>query len=259
MAAAERATAYRIDSRVIDECHPVPGDREDAILCHPVLRIGTVPNDRWDGEMVSLLLWGTVYREASFEPDLRPAVAVRFKFEDVTTDVLISLYHRRLSIESTGLATVFGSFGDRYKDFLSVIAEALPYDLEIQELLDLEERTQRENAAAARERSQSIHPDADCYLRDPPEFTEYDMEAVPTTRTIPVYPEFARDAQIQGKVILRVYVDAYGRVCAIKVAKSVTGLDQAAIQAMKKWKFKPASLRGVPVGAWLDIPIDFHF
>ena len=209
--------------------------------------------------MVSLLLRGTVYREASFEPDLRPAVAVRFEFEDVTTDVLISLYHRRLRIESTGLATVFGFFGDRYKDFLSVIAEALPYDLEIQELLDLEEQARREDAVAAREGSQAIHPDADCYLRDPPEFTEYDVEAVPITQATPIYPEFAKDAQIQGKVILRVYVDAQGRVCAVKVAKSVKGLDDAAIQAMKEWKFNPATLRGVPVGSWIDIPMDFHF
>lgn len=258
VAAAESVTAFRIGSRVIDECDPVPGDRQDAILCHPVLRVGTVPSEEWSGEMVSLVLWGTVYREASIEPDLRPAAAVRFEADDLTTDVLISLYHRRLRVESTGLATYFGSFGDRIRDFLSVIAKALPHDLEIQELVDLEERTQREDAAAVRAANPPIDPDADCYLREPPALAEYDVEAVPTIQAAPIYPEFAKDAQIQGTVILSVYIDALGRVCSIKVAKSVKGLDQSAISAMKKWKFKPASLRGVPVGGWLDVSLKFH-
>jgi len=41
--------------------------------------------------------------------------------------------------------------------------------------------------------------------------------------------------------------------------KSVKGLDEAAISAVKQWEFTPASRNGIPVGAWIDIPIDFHF
>ena len=70
---------------------------------------------------------------------------------------------------------------------------------------------------------------------------------------------FAKDAQIQGTVVLRLFIDSSGRTCAIKLLKGVTGLNEAAIDAVKQWTFNPASLKGVPVAAWVDVPINFHF
>ena len=91
------------------------------------------------------------------------------------------------------------------------------------------------------------------------EFVYYEDEPVPVTRVEPAYPEFAREAQIQGKVILHVLVDKNGRVKNVKVIRGVTGLNEAAVDAIKKWVFKPALSNNKPVAVWVEIPMDFHF
>lgn len=261
VAAATRVTVYRIDPAVVGGCEPVAGAGDSTVLCHSIIGSPTVPGDPWARKMASLVLWRTVRQDPRTEPDLRPAVAVRFEFDDATTDVLLSLYHRRLRIESTGLATAYGSFGERYYDFLGVVAEALPDDREIQALLASEEQDRRETAARAKEDAEArpaYQRPIDCNTTDPPEFTDYDTEPTPTVQVKPDYPEFARVAQIQGTVVLRVFVNSDGTICTVRVKNSITGLDDAAINAVKQWQFNPASLKGVPVGAWFDVPMNFH-
>jgi len=91
------------------------------------------------------------------------------------------------------------------------------------------------------------------------EFVYYEDEPVPVTRVEPAYPEFAREAQIQGKVTLHVLVGKDGRVKNVKVIKGVTGLNEAAVDAIKKWVFKPALSNNKPVAVWVEVPMDFHF
>jgi protein TonB len=91
------------------------------------------------------------------------------------------------------------------------------------------------------------------------EFVYYEDEPVPVTAPPPAYPEFAREANITGKVTLHVLVGKDGRVKNVKVIKSVTGLDQAAIDAVKRWVFKPALSNNKPIAVWVEIPMDFHF
>jgi protein TonB len=91
------------------------------------------------------------------------------------------------------------------------------------------------------------------------EFVYYEDEPVPVTRVEPSYPEFAREAQIQGKVTLHVLVGKDGRVKSVKVIKGVTGLNEAAVEAIKKWVFKPALSNNKPVAVWVEVPMDFHF
>jgi len=91
------------------------------------------------------------------------------------------------------------------------------------------------------------------------EFVYYEDEPVPVTRVDPAYPEFAREAQIQGKVTLHVLVGKDGRVKNVKVIKGVTGLNDAAVDAIKKWVFKPALSNNKPVAVWVEVPMDFHF
>ena len=90
------------------------------------------------------------------------------------------------------------------------------------------------------------------------EFVYYEDEPVPVTQPTPAYPEFARDAQIQGTVILHVLVGKDGRVKNVKVKRSVTGLDDAAIKAIQKWVFKPALSNNKPVAVWVEVPMNFH-
>lgn len=91
------------------------------------------------------------------------------------------------------------------------------------------------------------------------DFVYYEDEPVPVTTVQPLYPEFAREAQIQGKVVLHVLVGKDGRVKNVKVAKGVTGLNDAAMDAVKRWVFKPALSNNKPVAVWVEVPVDFHF
>jgi len=77
---------------------------------------------------------------------------------------------------------------------------------------------------------------------------------------IPRYPRRARQRGIEGKVVLRVQVDAAGRPSAISVLTSSGHviLDNAAIETFREWRFKPAIKSGVAVTAAIDIPISFR-
>jgi TonB family protein len=86
----------------------------------------------------------------------------------------------------------------------------------------------------------------------------YFSPAVTTRRVDPVYPEMAREARIEGRVVLNLLIDKTGRLQDVKVRKSVTMLDQAAVNAVRHWAFEPAVLRGKPIDSWLEMPIDFH-
>jgi len=91
------------------------------------------------------------------------------------------------------------------------------------------------------------------------EFVYYEDEPTPVTAPPPAYPEFARDAGMTGKVTLHVLVGKDGRVKNVKVIKGVTGLDAAAVEAVKKWVFKPALSNNKPIAVWVEVPMDFHF
>lgn len=74
-----------------------------------------------------------------------------------------------------------------------------------------------------------------------------------------IYPKVAQEAGIEGTVIVQVFVDKTGTVTETKVIKSIpdTGLDEAAIAALKKTTFKPAQQRDKEVGVWISVPVNF--
>jgi len=76
----------------------------------------------------------------------------------------------------------------------------------------------------------------------------------------PHYPDSARRAGKEGRVLLRVLVDEEGRTKAVEVNTSSGHdmLDQAATEALKKWRFVPARAGGKPVEAWVKVPIEFQ-
>lgn len=77
--------------------------------------------------------------------------------------------------------------------------------------------------------------------------------------TIPSYPERARRLGIEGRVVLRFIVDQLGRVeREIRVVTSVPMLDQAAIDAVRQWRFSPGRDRnGNPVRVLVSVPLQF--
>ena len=75
----------------------------------------------------------------------------------------------------------------------------------------------------------------------------------------PVYPALSRRLSEQGKVMLRVLVNARGGADKIEL-KSSSGssrLDDAALETVKHWRFVPARQGDQPVPAWVLIPITF--
>lgn len=75
----------------------------------------------------------------------------------------------------------------------------------------------------------------------------------------PVYPPLSRKAGEQGKVVLRVYVEASGAASRVEVSGSsgFERLDRSAANAVSRWKFVPARQGSETVAAWVLVPIVF--
>lgn len=75
----------------------------------------------------------------------------------------------------------------------------------------------------------------------------------------PEYSKEAREAKFQGTCVLWLIVGADGNPRDIKVQKSLgKGLDEKAIDAIKTWKFEPATKDGVPVATQINIEVSFR-
>lgn len=75
----------------------------------------------------------------------------------------------------------------------------------------------------------------------------------------PEYSEEARKAKYQGTCILWLIVDSSGHPQQIKIARSLgMGLDQKAIEAVKRWKFEPAMKDGHPVAVQINVEVNFR-
>ena len=78
-------------------------------------------------------------------------------------------------------------------------------------------------------------------------------------RVEPDYPDEARKARFQGSVLVYVEVDEQGRIRSVRVEKPAgLGLDEKAIEAVKQWRFRPATRDGRPVAVPARIDVSFH-
>lgn len=75
----------------------------------------------------------------------------------------------------------------------------------------------------------------------------------------PVYTELARRARVSGTVVVEAIIDEQGDVVNARVLKGQPlGLDQAAVDAIKTWKFKPALKEGKPVKVYYVLTVNFQ-
>ena len=90
-------------------------------------------------------------------------------------------------------------------------------------------------------------------------FIPYDDPPRPITPIKPVYPDIAQEAGIEGQVLVQCFIDEKGKVKETIVVKGIpnTGLNESAVQALRKTRFRPAKQRERPVGVWITIPINF--
>jgi len=78
-------------------------------------------------------------------------------------------------------------------------------------------------------------------------------------RVPPVYPNQAKTLRLEGKVVLNAMVTEDGSVRDLKVVAGNATLAQAALEAVKQWRYQPYSLDGKPVKRETTITIDFKF
>lgn len=93
-----------------------------------------------------------------------------------------------------------------------------------------------------------------------PEFGEYVYtEELPekTEGVAPLYPQLAREAGVEGTVMVQALIDASGRVVDTRIVKSIPMLDAAAMDCVRKWRFKPARSNGQPIAVWVGCPVRF--
>lgn len=76
----------------------------------------------------------------------------------------------------------------------------------------------------------------------------------------PSYPMAAREAGAQGTTLLRIHIEADGRVGEVHVQESAghLALDQAAVDAVVRWRFEPARSGSDAVAIWVLIPVEFQ-
>jgi TonB family protein len=75
----------------------------------------------------------------------------------------------------------------------------------------------------------------------------------------PVYPEIAWSVKFSGTCIISVVVDSQGMPQNLKLGRTIGhGLDEKAVEAVHRYRFKPAMKNGVPVASKIDIEINFR-
>jgi protein TonB len=82
---------------------------------------------------------------------------------------------------------------------------------------------------------------------------------MPIASPEPRYPEFAKDAGVEGLVVVQVMVGKDGKVVQALVPPrfSIPLLDGAALEAARRWVFKPAYTNGRPVAVWVALRFRF--
>ena len=89
-----------------------------------------------------------------------------------------------------------------------------------------------------------IGPSADAdYLKNPP----------------PAYPRASRRLGEQGTVIVRVFISTQGlpEKAEVRTSSGFARLDQAALEAVQRWRFVPGRRSGTPEAMWFNIPVRF--
>ena len=88
---------------------------------------------------------------------------------------------------------------------------------------------------------------------------ELDQEPEPVVRVPPVYPYRAREQGIEGKVLVKLLVNADGSVGQVLIqdARPKGVFEEAVLRTIPTWKFNPGKVAGDPVTAWVVTTVNF--
>ena len=105
--------------------------------------------------------------------------------------------------------------------------------------------------AEAAPRNGAGEPDPNAYIA-----TDEAAEPIYTVRG--TYPDIARQAGVEGTVVVQALVGTDGRVRDTRIVRSIPMLNGAAVEAVRQWRFKPAATGAGPVATWVSVPITFR-
>ena len=83
---------------------------------------------------------------------------------------------------------------------------------------------------------------------------------IPESKTEPEYPELARVARLEGNVILQAIIHSDGSVGDIEVLRTNRpnmGFEDSAVEAVKQWRYQPATQNGRPVEVYFTVFVEF--
>ncbi len=72
-----------------------------------------------------------------------------------------------------------------------------------------------------------------------------------------MYPITAQQARLEGVVVLEATIDERGSVERLRVIESAPLFDQAALDAVRRWRYTPTLLNGVPVPVLMTVTVRF--
>jgi TonB family protein len=81
-----------------------------------------------------------------------------------------------------------------------------------------------------------------------------------TSRVAPIYPATARQANVEGEVVIDALIDITGRPTKLQVLSGPTLLQRAALDAVREWHYEPSYLgdKPVPVGLYISVNFRLH-
>ena len=83
-------------------------------------------------------------------------------------------------------------------------------------------------------------------------------EAKLLSATKPIYPPAVRNMNIQGSVTVSANIDTKGNVTGAKAISGPTSLREAAVDAVREWKYSPALIDGNAVVSQVTVNVEFH-
>jgi protein TonB len=74
----------------------------------------------------------------------------------------------------------------------------------------------------------------------------------------PAYPDIAKQARVQGVVVLEAVISPSGDVTNVRVLRGVPLLNDAAVTAVREWRYTPTLLNGQPVSVVMTVTVNFR-
>jgi protein TonB len=94
----------------------------------------------------------------------------------------------------------------------------------------------------------------------PPKIELPSSDADYLNNTKPAYPAISKRLGEQGRVVVRVFIDADGQPsqASVKQSSGFDRLDQASVETALKWRYAPGKRAGVAQGMWFDVPLNWQ-